>query len=73
MNRIIWGRRSADTATEFIRQVRLTTAARMLLVSNAPVNCIAHDVGFEDANHFIRVFKQAFRMTPNQYRKMSQE
>ena len=60
-------------ATEFIRQVRLTTAARLLLVSNDPVNCIAHDVGFEDANHFTRVFRQAFGMTPGRYRKMSQE
>lgn len=64
---------TGKTATEFIRQVRLTMAARLLLVSNDPVNCIAHDVGFEDANHFIRVFRQAFGMTPNQYRKMSQE
>ena len=59
---------TGKTATEFIRQVRLTTAARLLLVSNDPVNCIAHDVGFEDANHFTRVFRQAFWMTPGRYR-----
>ena len=64
---------TGKTATEFIRQVRLTTAARLLLVSNDPVNCIALDVGFEDANHFTRVFRQAFGMTPGRYRKMSQE
>lgn len=64
---------TGKTATEFIRQVRLTMAARLLLVSNDPVNCIAHDVGFEDANHFTRVFRQAFGLTPNQYRKRSQE
>ena len=64
---------TGKTATEFIRQVRLPTAARLLLVSNDPVNCIAHDVGFEDANHFTRVFRQAFGMTPGRYRKMSQE
>ena len=64
---------TGKTATEFIRQVRLTTAARLLLVSNDPVNCIAHDVGFEDANHFTRVVRQAFGMTPGRYRKMSQE
>ena len=64
---------TGKTATEFIRQVRLTTAARLLLVSNDPVNCIAHDVGFEDANHFTRVFRQACGMTPGRYRKMSQE
>ena len=64
---------TGKTATEFIRQVRLTTAARLLLVSNDPVNCIDHDVGFEDDNHFTRVFRQAFGMTPGRYRKMSQE
>ena len=64
---------TGKTATEFIRQVRLTTAARLLLVSKDPVNCIAHDVGFEAANHFTRVFRQAFGMTPGRYRKMSQE
>lgn len=61
------------TASEFIRQVRLTTAARILLVTNDPVNSIAQQVGFEDTNHFIRVFKQAFGVTPNRYRKISQE
>lgn len=64
---------TGKTATEFIRQVRLTTAARLLLVSNDPVNCIAHDVGFEDANHFTRVFKQAFGMTPGRYRKIDRK
>ena len=48
--------------------MRLTTAARLLLVSNRQVNDIAYEVGFEDPNHFIRVFKKAFGYTPNQYR-----
>lgn len=64
---------TGKTVSEFIRQVRLTTAARILLVSNDPVGSIALQVGFEDPNHFIRVFKQAFGLTPNQYRKTSQE
>lgn len=64
---------TGKTASEFIRQLRLTTAARILLVTNDPVNLIALQVGFEDTNHFIRVFKQAFGLTPTQYRKNSQE
>lgn len=64
---------TGNTASEFIRQLRLTTAARILLVSNDPVNSIALQVGFEDTNHFIRVFKQTFGLTPNQYRKISQQ
>ena len=43
---------TGKTATEFIRQVRLTTAARLLLVSNDPVNCIAHDVGVRGCQPF---------------------
>lgn len=59
--------------TEFIRQLRLTTAARILLVTNATVSEVAYEVGFRDDNYFIRAFKKNFGMTPNQYRKTSQE
>lgn len=57
------------TPMEYVKEVRLTRAARTLLVSNANVNDVAYDSGYEDANYFIREFKAAFGFTPNQYRK----
>lgn len=57
----------------YVREIRLTTAARALLVSNDNINDIAYAVGYEDANYFIREFKEAFGFTPNQYRKVARE
>lgn len=54
---------------QYVREIRLTTAARLLLISSENVNDIAYEVGYEDANYFIREFKSAFGFTPNQYRK----
>ena len=61
------------TPMEYVREIRLTTAARALLVSNDNVNDIAYEVGYEDANYFIREFKAAFGFTPNQYRRVARE
>lgn len=66
--RKLFKKHTGKAPNEYIRDMRLTTAARLLLVSNKQVNDIAYEVGFEDPNHFIRVFKKAFGYTPNQYR-----
>lgn len=57
----------------YIKELKLTTAARKLLVSNETVSEIAYEVGYEDPNYFIREFKSAFGYTPNQYRKAAKE
>lgn len=58
---------------EYVRELRLSTAARKLLVSNANVSDIAYEVGYADPNYFIREFKHAFGYTPNQFRKEAKE
>lgn len=58
---------------EYIRDLRLTTAAKMLLIENKNVMDVAYDVGYEDTNYFIREFKQSFGLTPNQYRKVGRD
>jgi AraC-like DNA-binding protein len=47
---------------------KLDLARHLLLVSELAVNQISFDCGFEDTSHFIRVFKQKYLLTPNQYR-----
>lgn len=71
--RRLFKEQTGKTPTDFIREIRLTTAARKLLVSNEMVSIIAYEVGFENSNYFVRTFKQAFGMTPNQYRKSAVE
>ncbi len=58
---------------EYIRDLRLTTAAKMLLTENKNVMDVAYDVGYEDTNYFIREFKSSFGLTPNQYRKFGKD
>lgn len=58
---------------EYMREIKMTTAARRLLVSNEPINEIAYSIGYEDPNYFIREFKKAFGCTPNRYRTESKE
>lgn len=71
--RRLFKQQTGKTPIEFLCDIRLTTAARKLLVSNSHVSTIAYEVGFEDPNYFVRVFKKAFGMTPNQYRKTAIE
>lgn len=61
------------TPMEYVRELRLTTAARTLLLSDKNINDIAYEAGYEDANYFIREFKSAFGVTPNQYRRVAKE
>lgn len=58
---------------EYVKELRLTTAARTLLLSDKNINDIAYEVGYEDANYFIREFKAAFGATPNRYRRVAKE
>ncbi len=64
---------TGKTPMEYVREIRLVTAARKLLTSNDNINDIAYAVGYEDANYFIREFKTAFGYTPNQYRQVARE
>lgn len=57
----------------YIKELKLTAAARKLLVSNDTVSDIAYEVGYEDPNYFIREFKSSFGYTPKQYRQAAKE
>lgn len=58
---------------EYIKDLKLTTAARKLLVSNVSISDIAYSIGYNDPNYFIREFKVAFGYTPRQYRLAAKE
>lgn len=58
---------------EYIKDLKLTTAARRLLVSNVSISDIAYSIGYNDPNYFIREFKAAFGYTPRQYRLAAKE
>ncbi len=57
------------TPTDFIRNVRLKRAARLLADTQLPISDIASRVGFVTARNFSASFKKMFGLTPSEYRE----
>ena len=56
---------------EYLKDYRLTMAARLLQSSESPVLEISQEVGFDNLSYFNRSFKNKYHMTPLQFRKNS--
>ena len=54
---------------DYLKEYRLTMAARMLLVSDSSILSISEEVGFDNLSYFNRAFKKHYGITPSQYRK----
>jgi AraC-like DNA-binding protein len=67
----LFKRQTGKPPMGYIREYRLSIAARELLVSSENIGEVAYSVGYQDTNYFIREFKKAFGCTPVQYRKVS--
>jgi len=53
--------------SEFVRMIRLHTAAKMLKEDDVSVSAVAEKVGFSSPSYFTKCFKDAFGMQPLQY------
>lgn len=56
------------TLCEYLNDVRLREAKKLLLNSNKTVSEIAYEVGFLDEKYFMKFFKRKENVTPTQYR-----
>ena len=59
-----------ETLKTYIRSRRMANALDKLLSTDSRILDIAIDAGYESQEAFTRSFKQAFEMTPNEYRKI---
>lgn len=60
------------TFTELIKRLRLADAVDYLLNTNLKVGEIAEQIGYNSADHFSRVFRTTYKMSPKEYRKQNQ-
>ena len=58
---------------EYLTQLRLQTAANLLMETDLSVNEIAGQCGFSGGNYFGDAFKRAYNLSPMQYRKAKHE
>lgn len=57
------------TFTDFLKEVRIEAACKLLRKESIPIRNIAYDCGFETLSNFNRQFKMMLGMPPQLYRK----
>ncbi len=60
--------KSGMTFGELVKKIRMKRAKALLKSSNMTVENIALSVGYQNVEHFNRMFKKAYNMTPMQFR-----
>ena len=56
------------TPLNYLQEVRLDVASKLLVQSNRSVDDITHAIGYEDISSFIRLFKRRTNYSPSNYR-----
>lgn len=60
--------KSGKTFGELVQNIRMKKARALLKNSSMTVENIAYTVGYQNVEHFIRLFKKRYELTPIQYR-----
>lgn len=60
------------TFTELIKRLRLADAVDYLCNTNLKISEIAEQIGYNSADHFSRVFRASYMMSPQEYRRQNQ-
>ena len=60
--------KSGETFGDILKKVRMKKARAMPKSSNATVESIAESVGYQNVEHFNRIFKKMYDLTPVQFR-----
>ena len=60
--------KSGMTFGDIVKNIRMKKAKALLKSSSMTVENIALSVGYQNVEHFNRLFKKAYHMTPIQYR-----
>jgi AraC family transcriptional regulator, dual regulator of chb operon len=59
-----------QTPSEIVNAARLRYAAQLLQQTNLEINEVAASCGFQSLSQFYRLFKQSYKRTPRQFRKL---
>ncbi|MDH6366784.1 MULTISPECIES: AraC family transcriptional regulator [unclassified Breznakia] len=59
-----------STFTKILRTTRLDISLALLTDTNISISDISNEIGYENVEHFIRIFKNQYNLTPSEYRKI---
>ena len=57
------------TIFDYMTQIRMEAAAKLILNGEAKIQEVAQAVGYNNTQSFTRLFKKTYRMTPLEYRR----
>lgn len=60
---------TGESAKQYLLDLKITEAKRLLLFSNQNINEIAFQLGFEDSSYFSRIFKKKTSFSPSDFLK----
>lgn len=60
---------TGQSASEFIRDIRLKRAAQLLTSTQLRVSDVAYQVGLQDLKHFRATFQMLYKLAPSEYAK----
>lgn len=63
---------TGTTLIEYVQNLRVEEAKRLLETRNTPIDDISAEVGYEESAFFRRLFKRLTGLTPGEYRRMFQ-
>jgi AraC-like DNA-binding protein len=64
-----WAKAGYPPPAQFLSELRMKRACRLLAETSESIGQVARQVGFEDPLHFSRRFKQLIGVSPRQYRE----
>lgn len=59
--------------SEYLTQIRLSKSIELLVKTNYKIYEISKSVGYNDSTYFNRVFKKAYGVSPEKYRKLNKK
>lgn len=62
-----------QTLSDFLDEYRIRHAARLLANTDDPIGLVTEMSGFASRSHFNSLFREKYKMTPSEYRKVAKE
>jgi two-component system response regulator YesN len=67
---VLFKQSTGQTIWNYLVEVRMNNAKLLLLDQQLKIYQIAHKVGYENSEHFSKLFKEYYGVTPKEYRRM---
>ena len=64
----LFKKETGENLIDYINRIRIENAKNLIIATNESITAIYKMVGFNSKNHFYKLFKEFYNMTPQQYR-----